>query len=492
MYIYLNPQYVIRNEKHCSYIISKSALITTKLEYTMAFASVLPPSIGYILSHIGEGELNASIEKIANTLNVKSDIIEKFIRKIIDNPIKVGWNYKGVTISFPPYLLTSVKEESEGSVYTDDELFYTTDFIPKRPSIPLNLNFMITTKCGTDCMYCYADRNKRYDLTSRQIMKVIDEAHDIGVVNLALTGGDIFAFPDWKKLVRKVGLYGFKPLLSTKIPLKKDDVYFLKESGINFLQFSLDSVFPSTLQTIVHVKEDYIDNVRHMFEYCTDNGIKVTVRTVLTKYNSDSNEIDSLCAFLEGQLCVANWVLTPAFYSGYKNGYTDYRASDDALVHVYKMTKIKSSSVGFNILYNKMSDERYNLHSYKTVDEFVAENQICNANSYSMSILADGNTTACEMLYDNPHFIFGNVRQHTLRDLWNSDVALKMYSYTQQMIKRKENNACTKCKVYADCKLGVGKKVCYVDIAKVYGADRYEYPDPRCPQALRCEENLIL
>lgn len=35
------------------------------------FASVVPPSIGYILSHIGEGELNASIENIANTLNIK-------------------------------------------------------------------------------------------------------------------------------------------------------------------------------------------------------------------------------------------------------------------------------------------------------------------------------------------------------------------------------------------------------------------------------------
>ena len=65
MYIYLNPQYVIRNENNCSYIIAKSALITAKLEYAMAFASVVPPSIGYILSHIGEGELNASIENIA-------------------------------------------------------------------------------------------------------------------------------------------------------------------------------------------------------------------------------------------------------------------------------------------------------------------------------------------------------------------------------------------------------------------------------------------
>ena len=68
--IYLNPQYVIRNENNCSYIIAKSALITAKLEHAMAFASVVPPSIGYILSHIGEGELNASIENIANTLNI--------------------------------------------------------------------------------------------------------------------------------------------------------------------------------------------------------------------------------------------------------------------------------------------------------------------------------------------------------------------------------------------------------------------------------------
>lgn len=65
-------------------------------------------------------------------------------------------------------------------VKKSNELFYTTDFIPKRPSVPLNLNFMITTQCRTDCMYCYADRNRKNDLTSWQIIKVIDEAHDMG------------------------------------------------------------------------------------------------------------------------------------------------------------------------------------------------------------------------------------------------------------------------------------------------------------------------
>ena len=33
--------------------------------------------------------------------------------------------------------------------------------------------------------------------------------------NLALTD-DIFAFPDWKEVIRKVGQYGFTPLLVHK------------------------------------------------------------------------------------------------------------------------------------------------------------------------------------------------------------------------------------------------------------------------------------
>ena len=45
--------------------------------------------------------------------------------------------------------------------------------------------------------------------------------------NLALTGGDIFAFPDWKEVIRKVGQYGFTPLLSTLIPQHYYKIFFL-------------------------------------------------------------------------------------------------------------------------------------------------------------------------------------------------------------------------------------------------------------------------
>ena len=90
------------------------------------------------------------------------------------------------------------------------------------------------------------EQEERFDKLA--IIKVIDEAHDMGG-NLALTGGDIFAFPDWKEVIRKVGQYGFTPLLSTKIPLKEDDIYFLKSLELNSCQFSIWNLyFPLTLQ----------------------------------------------------------------------------------------------------------------------------------------------------------------------------------------------------------------------------------------------------
>ena len=79
---------------------------------------------------------------------------------------------------------------------------------------------MITTQCRTDCMYCYADRNRKNDLTSWQIIKVIDEAHDMGG-NLALTGGDIFAFPDWKEVIRKVGAIWIHTFIEYKNTAKR-------------------------------------------------------------------------------------------------------------------------------------------------------------------------------------------------------------------------------------------------------------------------------
>ena len=95
-----------------------------------------------------------------------------------------------------------------------------------RPHTPISVNFMVTEKCNTNCIYCYAKRDTRQEMSTSEILKVFKDLSDYAIVNLTLTGGDIFARKDWyeiisyskgnenifRKLFREYGL-SFHPLM---------------------------------------------------------------------------------------------------------------------------------------------------------------------------------------------------------------------------------------------------------------------------------------
>ena len=37
---------------------------------------------------------------------------------------------------------------------------------------------MVTTKCTTDCIYCYADRSRTDDLSAKEVIDIIDEINE--------------------------------------------------------------------------------------------------------------------------------------------------------------------------------------------------------------------------------------------------------------------------------------------------------------------------
>lgn len=117
----------------------------------------------------------------------------------------------------------------------------------------------------------------------------------------------------------------------------------------------------------------------------------------------------------------------------------------------------------------------------KTVNEYVLHNQKCYANSYSMSVLASGECTICEMLYDNEEYLIGNIRNQSLYEIWNSQKALDLYSPLQRQIS--EKSPCHQCSVFDKCRKNISKRVCYVDIAKINKQNSFDFPDPRCPMA---------
>jgi radical SAM protein with 4Fe4S-binding SPASM domain len=103
----------------------------------------------------------------------------------------------------------------------------------------------------------------------------------------------------------------------------------------------------------------------------------------------------------------------------------------------------------------------------------------CTGNYSHLFILPDGQVTICEELYWHPQFIIGNITKQSLLQIWNSDTAKKKYAFPQEYIPKE--SACALCDEYQVCRSV--KQVCWRDILKAYGQDKWFYPDVNCHRA---------
>ena len=477
MYVTISPSYAIRNERYASFLIRVEKIISNKGNDFGAFS--IPPFMGYILAHIGDMEFSRSIREIAKSLNVSPEAIGNFIGQLIENKECREFMIDGHrSVVLPPSTLVRSPVKCESNVFEEPGFDGSGEFDIRRPSFPVYANLMVTTNCTTDCIYCYANRSLAPVMPTGKILSLLDELHDRGTVNITLTGGDIFAHPDWRKILHHARTLGYKPYLSTKTPVSKDSIRFLRDEGYEEIQFSLDSASPDVLNKMINARTGYIGRVRDFLTCCSELGLDVLIRSVLTSMNASSDMISGTYGFLSSFSCVREWVMTPAFFSSYKkNDYSDLVVDNDDLVEAFEFSQRKDLT--FHIGLNKISEKGYVLKRCTGVEEFVCKNQKCMGNTTCISILVNGDCSVCEMLYDNPEYLLGNVTLASVSDIWNSEKALDLYYVSNDGIP--EESPCKGCVVFDKCRNDFGKRVCYLDIAKT-GHSRH-FPDPRCPMA---------
>lgn len=477
MYIKLSSSYSVRNDVQSSFLI-KVRGVKDKVR-TNFNETYIPQLMGYILTEIGKCEIPESYELISKQLEISPDSVKCFVEQLIENKDKKVFRIsEDKSIVFPEYLLEKSDIPCEREFYTAQNFDTKAEFNLARPSMPFSANLMVTTICSTDCIYCYANRQLSPSMSTDKLIDVIHELYRGGVVNLTLTGGDFFAYKDWKKILYEVRKYNYKPYISSKTCLSYSDICFLKEMGYEEFQFSLDSSDPKVLSQLIRVGDNYIEKVSEMLCSCEKVGMRIQIRSVATKINGTKEKIELLYNYLSQYSCINEWDITPVFFSEYKKEkYKDYEIDNISLKNIYDFSR--KDDLKFRIVLNKINENGYQLKKCKTVDDFVCKNQICLGNTTSISILANGICTVCEMLYDHIEYQLGNVYEHSIYEIWNSEKALTLYNPKQ--IEIQGDSVCKTCTVFDKCKTGFGKRVCYSDIAKTGGSK--DDPDPRCPKS---------
>lgn len=478
-YIGLNPSYKLRQDGNRVILYGDD----DRKAHTEDWFSFIHPYHAMMFSLLkGEQHCGVEIKNIAKYFNLAEESVEKLVRSYVSSE-RITIRSGDLYYFFPKNLLIESSEPIRRSKHnsyepTDFEMLGEPDLYSLRTHKPVSIILELTMRCYVDCIYCYADRDiqRNGQMTTQQVISLIRQAREIGVMNVDINGGDVMLIPDIYEIVKTLHECGYKPLISTKIPLSEEQLLKLRSVGVEKFQISLDAADESLLRKLIKAPKGYLEAIANTLKTADRLGLKVDINSVLTKDNCEVSVIEELVRFLDRYECIGTVRLNVCGYSLYKDNYNEIKPTQAKVSEVEEFVdsewcsslKFRVAMAGYEKECNFFQSEREKLFN---------DRAICTGNLRNIIVLPNGDVTICEELYDHPQFLIGNVLQSSILDIWNGKKAKDLF---YSPIKPDSKSDCVHCKNLNECRPKVG--VCWKTVLMAYGKDNWDFPDPRCPK----------
>jgi len=146
--------------------------------------------------------------------------------------------------------------------------------------IPLVVGWAITNRCNYQCKYCSRWKKKTKELSTKQILLIIDELKQLGCQRVVFTGGEPLLRDDMGLIVNYCKENDLTVGINSNGSLFKERIDEIK--NIDSLTLSLDG--PEKINDSLRVRGSY-KNVIDAIETAKKNSINVSLTTVVSKLN---------------------------------------------------------------------------------------------------------------------------------------------------------------------------------------------------------------
>lgn len=487
----VNPVYNIRSDVRRALITNSRGVSNTLVKddtISTGFSWIWNPIVAIFFSYFdGTADLGTTIQALSEDFKIEESEVKKFVFKIISMEDKgtASWERLSIKVPVPKRLLIKKELDFQNRVFNTESFVIEKekwDLISSRLYIPNSVCIMLNNKCYTDCIYCYADKDTKpkTEMSWKRVIELIHEADKIGVSEITFNGGDFFVYKYWREVLKEALKYQYEPYISTKYPLSREQVNELKEIGLKKIQISFDSDEPAQLQKMLKVSQSYHSKMLETFEFLEEAGIKVDIKSVITKYNCEVEDVERLINRLKQYQNISYVSIAPAEASLYKtfdNYKPDAKKLDEIDLYIRSFhgrvsPTMKCGSQGY-------TTDQFIKSSMEEKKEKMSTKAMCSGNFSSIFILPDGQVGICEQLYWHPSFIIGDVTNSSIMEVWNSQKAKDLHDFPQSNFP--EESPCGDCDIFAYCRYQKG--VCWRNIFFAYGMDKIYDPDPDCPYA---------
>lgn len=483
-HISFNPQYVLKPDE--GKVLIMASLVGRNLLKGIedSFTNIIHPIYAMILSFVNGRTFRECIDDAATDLGVSQELVERFITPLIDNPQSIYLKSKEVISTFPPHTIISLPNRVHESRYTPDMFTYTKlNLNMTRHLTPSTITLMFNNICATNCIYCYQDKTRKVScsIPLDRIIELIHEAHHLYVNTFDVIGGEFFLYPHWREVLKELKKYGYNPYLSTKMPLDESAIYFLAEVKVHDIQISLDTLIEEHLIPSLGIKTGYVENMLKSMALLDKYGIPMMIHSVLTQYNSSIEDMKSIYDVIKNLKHLQDWHIVkgdPSLYP--KKTYSEIEIAQLDLNNIIDYLTILKEETEMPIHFPQKTDIQTTLDNSFDINRQINQffnRAFCSGLYSSIYILPDGQVTMCEQLYWNKNFIIGNVLTNSIAEVWNSEKAKSLYYIKQEEIPT--DSLCHSCDKFEFCRSV--RQICYREVIRKYGADKWYYPDAGCP-----------
>ena len=148
-----------------------------------------------------------------------------------------------------------------------------------------SVQFEITHRCPCRCDHCFLVKNTAGEMTTAEVLDLLDQLKTEGVLNLTITGGDPLVREDMETILARARDEGFLVyLMTTGYLIDEEKVRMLQRTGVKKVELSLHGVDASVHDGVMGVKGSFV-RMEKAARLMVAAGILVNFKATITRRN---------------------------------------------------------------------------------------------------------------------------------------------------------------------------------------------------------------
>jgi radical SAM protein with 4Fe4S-binding SPASM domain len=151
--------------------------------------------------------------------------------------------------------------------------------------LPISVHLDITYRCNERCVHCYLDHDDHGEMTTAEIIDVLEQLADAGVFFLSISGGEVLMRRDFFEIVERARQLLFNVKVKTNgVMIREKEAARLRQLGVEQVQISVYSHRPEVHDAITKLPGSLKRTIRAI-RFLKAQGLKVVLANVLMAGN---------------------------------------------------------------------------------------------------------------------------------------------------------------------------------------------------------------